>query len=95
MVTHPIFNRFQVLKKPIEDEFQTRLVGDSLVRVQLEEFLGHSSDGCTKLYCIPEAKANDITAPFEDVTKNAGPDTHHIVLKGTNNILEIKSEELV
>lgn len=79
----------------MEDKFETRLVGDPLVSGQLIEFCSHSSNGNRKRFCFPVGKVNNFIAVYEDVTKNAGSDTHYIVHVGTNDILETKPENLM
>ena len=89
------FNRFQVLGEVMEDDFETRLVGDSMVRGQLVEFCGRSSNSRRKRYCYPGAKLDDITAVCDDVTSDADQNTLLIVHAGTNDVLATRSEELL
>ena len=44
MITPTTFNRFQVLGDTIEKDFETRLVGDSMIPGQLVEFCGRASN---------------------------------------------------
>ena len=95
--THPpaASNQSQVLANPIEDEFETRLVGDSMVRGQLVEFCGRSKNGRRRRYCYPGAGLSDITAVCDDVTKDADPNSLYIIHAGTNDVLRTRSEELL
>ena len=93
--TPTTFNRFQVLGETMEDEFETRLVGDSMVRGQLVEFCGRSSNSRRKRFCYPGAKLDDITAACDDVTKDANRNTLLIVHAGTNDVQSTRSEELL
>ena len=93
--TPTTFNRFQVLGETMEDEFETRLVGDSMVRGQLVEFCGRSSNSRRKRFCYPGAKLDDITAACDDVTKDADRNTLLIVHAGTNDVQSTRSEELL
>ena len=95
-VHHPAAsNQSQVLANPIEDDFETRLVGDSMVRGQLVEFCGRSKNGRRRRYCYPGAGLNDITAVCDDVTKDADSNSLYIIHAGTNDVLRTRSEELL
>jgi len=89
------FNRFQVLGETMEDEFETRLVGDSMVRGQLVEFCGRSSNSRRKRFCYPGARLDDITAACDDVTSEADQNTLFIIHAGTNDVETTRSEELL
>jgi len=89
------FNRFQVLGETMEDEFETRLVGDSMVRGQLVEFCGRSSNSRRKRFCYSGARLDDITAACEDVTSEADNNTLFIIHAGTNDVETTRSEELL
>jgi len=89
------FNRFQVLGETMEDEFETRLVGDSMVRGQLVEFCGRSSNSRRKRFCYSGARLDDITAACEDVTSEADHNTLFIIHAGTNDVETTRSEELL
>ncbi len=62
-----------------------------MVRGQIEEFCGCSSNGRKKRFCIPGTKVDDTTAASENI-ENAFPETHYIVHVGKTNILKPKSE---
>ena len=89
------FNRFQVLGDTMEDDFETRLVGDSMLRGQLVEFCGRSSNSRRKRFCYPGARLDDITAVCEDVTSDADENTLFIIHAGTNYVQTTRSEELL
>ena len=93
--TPTTFNRFQVLGETLEDEFETRLVGDSMVRGQLVEFCGSSSNSRRKRFCYPGARLDDVTAACDDVTNDADHNTLLIVHAGTNDVQTTRSEELL
>ena len=93
--TPTTFNRFQVLGETMEDEFETRLVGDSMVRGQLVEFCGRSSNSRRKRFCYPGARLDDVTAVCEEVTNEADQNTLFIVHAGTNDVQTTRSEELL
>ena len=93
--TPTTFNRFQVLGETVDDEFETRLVGDSMVRGQLVEFCGRSSNGRRKRFCYPGARLDDVTAVCDDVTSEADENTLLIVHAGTNDVQTTRSEELL
>lgn len=78
----------------IDKSEKTKLIGDSIVRRQLLEFCGRVPN-CRKRYCIPEAGLEDITAAFEDATKDVTNDTHFVIHAGTNDVQRTKSEDLL
>ena len=88
-------NRFQVLANAVEDESETRLVGDSMVRQQRVEFCGRSSNGRRKLFCYPGAGLDDITAVCDDVTSDSASSTLYVLHAGTNDVGSTRSEELL
>jgi len=92
---HAASNQCQVLANPIEDDFETRLIGDSMVRGQLVEFCGRSKNGRRRRYCYPGAGLNDITAVCNDVTQDTDRNTLYIIHAGTNDVLRTRSEELL
>ncbi|MPC48888.1 hypothetical protein E2C01_042674 [Portunus trituberculatus] len=61
-------NRFKILEDTLLDEFEVRLVGDSMVRDQLPKFCSRSSNGRRKLFIFPGDGLEDITAVYDDVT---------------------------
>ncbi|MPC21547.1 hypothetical protein E2C01_014535 [Portunus trituberculatus] len=67
-------NRFSILSEQVEEAQETRLVEDSIVRGQLEEFCGRVLSR-RRRYCLPGATLRDITDCVEDVTKEATNDT--------------------
>ena len=93
--TPTTFNRFQVLGETMEDDFETLLVGDSMVRGQLVEFCGRSSNSRRKRFCYPGAGLDDVTAVCDEVTTDADQNTLLIVHAGTNDVQTTRSEELL
>ena len=73
---------------------ETRLVGDSIVRGQLEEFCGRVPSR-RRRYCFPGASLKDITASIDDVTKDASTNTLYVIHAGTNDVQHTRSEELM
>ena len=88
-------NRFQVLGEIKEDEFETRLVGDSMIRFQLREFCGRSPNGRRKRYCYKGATVDDMTAVCDTVTDKADENTVIMIHAGTNDVQSTRSEELL
>ena len=79
----------------MEDESETRLVGDSMLRKQRVEFCGRSSNGRRKLFCYPGARLDDITAVCDDVTSDSESSTLYVLHAGTNDVCSTRSEELL
>ncbi|XP_045136675.1 uncharacterized protein LOC123519439 [Portunus trituberculatus] len=88
------YNRFSILSEQVEETQETRLVGDSIIRGQLEEFCGRVPSR-RRRYCLPGATLRDITDCVEDVTKDATNDTLYVIHAGTNDVHRSRSEELM
>ena len=88
-------NRFQVLGNLKDDEFETRLVGDSMIKFQLREFCGRSATGRRIRYCYKGARVDDITAVCDTVTKKSDANTVIMIHVGTNDVESTRSEELL
>ena len=78
-----------------DDEFETRLVGDSMIKFQLREFCGRSATGRRKRYCYKGARVDDITAVCDAVTKKSDANTVIMIHVGTNDVESTRSEELL
>ncbi|MDJ0596594.1 MAG: SGNH/GDSL hydrolase family protein [Pleurocapsa sp. MO_226.B13] len=89
------YNRFQSLELAMEDEFETRLVGDSMLKGQVEEFCGRSSNGRRKCYSYSGARLDDIIDKCDEVTNNADANTVFIIHAGTNDVKPTRSKELL
>ena len=88
------FNRFAILAEEEEEAFETRLIGDSIVRGQLEEFCGRARATRRRL-CMPGGRLDDITAACDEATAGSTNDTLLIIHAGTNDVLHTRSEELM
>ena len=87
-------NSFAVLAEEEEEQYESRLIGDSIIRGQLEEFCGRARYTRKRL-CMPGGRINDITAASEEATADSDNNTLFIVHAGTNDIQHTRSEELV
>ena len=87
-------NRFAVLAEEKEEAFETRLIGDSIVRGQLEEFCGRAR-ATRKRLCMPGGRLDDFTTACEEATSNSTNDTLYIIHAGTNDVHQTRSEELM
>ena len=88
-------NRFQILTDQTEEEEEeVRLVGDSLVRGQLVEFCARAPEK-RKLFCIPGAGVEDVLASLDEVSNLAPANTTYVVHVGSNDVQNIRSEELM
>ena len=88
------FNRYQVLSEEEEDALETRLVGDSLVRPLLSEFVGRAR-GSRKRLCMPGGCLDDITAACNEASSGAENNALFVIHAGTNDVEDTRSEELM
>ena len=87
------YNRFAILEE--EDEQQdTYLVGDSMIRDQVVEFCGRVPRR-RRSYCFPGAKVDDITAVLDQVSAETANDSLYVIHTGTNDVTSTRSEELL
>lgn len=87
-------NSFGPLVDLVEEPEDSIIIGDSLIRNQLEEFCGRAPK-CRKRYCFPGAKIDDITTALEEISSSEKEDSIYIVHVGTNDIKMTNSEELL
>ena len=87
-------NSFSPLADLVDEPEDSIIVGDSMIRHQLEEFFGRAPKR-RKRYCYPGAKIDDITKAFENITEKEKHDSLHIVHVGTNDVKNTNSEELL
>ena len=87
-------NSFSPLADLVDETEDSIIVGDSMIRHQLEEFCGRAPKR-RKRYCYPGAKIDDITKALEDITEKEKHDSLYIVHVGTNDFKNTNSEELL
>ena len=87
-------NSFSPLADLVDEPEDSIIVGDSMIRHQLEEFCGRAPKR-RKRYCYPGAKIDDITKALEDITEKEKHDSLYIVHVGTNDVKNTNSEELL
>ena len=87
-------NSFSPLADLVDEPEDSIIVGDSMIRHQLEEFCGRAPKR-RKRYCYPGAKIDDITKALEDITAKEKHDSLYIVHVGTNDVNNTNSEELL
>ncbi|NEQ69830.1 MAG: hypothetical protein F6K21_30930 [Symploca sp. SIO2D2] len=87
-------NRFQLLGQEDEVEGEAVIVGDSIVRGQLDSFCSINPKK-RKRFCLPGATVQDITNSVNSVFQEASADSTVIIHVGTNNVLSTRSEELL
>ena len=87
-------NSFQILSDTADDEEEVRLIGDSLVREQLFEFVARAPATRRRL-CIPGGGVQDVIDSVNDLTKQAPATTTYVIHVGTNDIQRFRSEELL
>ena len=86
-------NRFKILEEEDEPE-STFLVGDSMIRQQLNEFCGRVKHR-RRLYCMPGARVDDVTEMMDKVSEEATANTLFAIHAGTNDVRKTRSEELL
>ena len=87
-------NSFSPLADLVDEPEDSIIVGDSMIRHQLEEFCGRAPKR-RKRYWYPGAKIDDITKALEDITAKEKHDSLYIVHVGTNDVKNSNSEELL
>lgn len=88
-------NRFQILTDNADEEVEeVRLVGDSIIKGQLQEFCARAPKS-RKRFCIPGGGLDDVDAALEQVANLAPPNTTYVVHVGTNDVVRTRSEELM
>ena len=87
-------NSFSPLADLVDEQEDSIIVGDSMIRHQLEEFCGRAPKR-RKRYCYPGAKIDDITKALEDITEKEKHDSLYIVHVGTNDVKNTNSKELL
>ncbi|MCP5006083.1 MAG: SGNH/GDSL hydrolase family protein, partial [Planctomycetes bacterium] len=89
-----IYNKFQILAEPVDEAHETLLIGDSIIRGQLDEFCGRAPIK-RKRFCIPGAGLDDVLAAKEDITKDVNDNSLLVFHVGTNDVMRTRSEELL
>ena len=87
-------NSFGPLADLMDEPEDSIIVGDSIIRHQLEEFCGRAPKQ-RKRYCFPGAKIDRITNSIEEIVNKEKSDSVYIVHVGTNDIKTTNSEELM
>ena len=87
-------NRFRILSDTADDEEEVRLIGDSLVRGQLTEFVARAP-ATRRRFCIPGGGVQDVIDSVNEVTDQAPATTTYVIHVGTNDIQRFRSEELL
>ena len=87
-------NSFSPLADLVDEREDNIIVGDSIIRHQLEEFCGRAPKR-RKRYCCTGAKIIDITKVLEDITEKEKHNSLCIVHVGTNDVKNTNSEELL
>ena len=87
-------NRFKILEEKEKEDHETRLIGGSIVREQLQEFCRRTRT-TNKWMCMPGDRLNDISAACNEATSMANNDTVLIIHSGTNDIMNTRSEKLL
>ena len=78
-------NSFSPLADLGDEPENSIIVGDSMIRHQLEEFCGRATNR-RKRYCYPGAKIDDTTKALEDITEKEKHDSLYIVHVGTDYV---------
>ena len=87
-------NAFGPLADLVDQQEDSILVGDSMIRHQLEEFCERAPKQ-RKRYCYPGAKIDDIANELKEIMEKEKQDSLYIVHVGTNDVKTTNSEELI
>lgn len=87
-------NRFSIPGFENDEEPETLILGDSIVRSQLEEFCGRNYRR-RKRFCCPGGRVNNLIENFDDFAGEVTENGRIIVHIGTNEVLNTRSEELL
>ena len=89
-----LFNHFEVLCDYVNENEDSRLIGDSLIRGQLDEYCARAPRR-RRRYCIPGGTLDDVTAACDDISHDAHENTLFLIHAGTNDIHRTRSEALL
>ena len=87
-------NRFQILSDTDDNDEEVRLIGDSIVRGQLTEFVARAP-ATRRRFCIPGGGVQDVIDSVNEVTDQAPATTTYVIHVGTNDVQRYRSEELL
>ena len=88
------FNRFEVLCDYVNVNEDSRLIGDSIIREQLDEFCSRAPRR-RRRHCIPGGTLDDVTAVCDDISQDVSENTLFLLHAGTNDIQRTRSEALL
>ena len=88
------YNRFSIPGFENDEEPETLLVGDSIVRSQLQEFCGRNFRR-RKRFCCPGGRVKNVIENFEDISGEVTENSRIVIHIGTNDIMHTRSEELL
>ena len=77
-----------------EEDNETRIISDSIVKDKLTEFCGRNRSFRKRL-CMPGGRLDDITAACDEATSQADTNTLLVIHAGTNDVMNTRSEELL
>ena len=86
-------NSFSPFADLVDEPEDSIIVGDSMIRHQLEEFCGRAPKRRKRYY--PRAKIDDITKALEEINGKEKHDSLYKVHVGTNDVKNTNSEELL
>lgn len=88
------YNSYQILANTDNDDEEVRLIGDSLIRGQIHEFVARSPTTRSR-HCIPGGGVQDVIDAVNEVADQAPATTTYVIHVGTNDIQKFRSEELL
>ena len=89
-----LFNNFEDLCDYVNVNEDSRLIGDSIIRNQLDEFCSRAPRR-RRRHCIPGGTLDDVTAACDDISQDANENTLFLIHVGTNDIQRTRSEALL
>ena len=83
-----------ILMEEEEQDYDTRTIGNSIVRDQLQKFCGRNQS-TRKWMCLPGERFDDIPAACNEATSKADTNTVLIINASMNDVMNTRSEELL
>ena len=74
LIPDTTYNNFKILTEDEEEDHETRIIDDSIVREKLQEFCRRSRS-IRRRMCMPDGHLNDISAACDEATSTIDNNT--------------------